>query len=88
MTEAGPGTLRPAPAPPTAWDRFGRSWLRAAAAGLLGAAAGGAYAHFIGCRTGTCPLTSSVWRASLYGLAVGALIGWPVRRPDLTRTSR
>jgi hypothetical protein len=45
----------------------------------LGAAAGGAYAHFIGCRAGTCPITSSVWTASIYGAVVGALAGWPER---------
>ena len=47
------------------------------AAALLGGALGAAYAHFIGCRTGTCPLTSNVWTASLYGGAVGALLAWP-----------
>jgi hypothetical protein len=49
----------------------------------LGAAAAGAYAWFIGCETGTCPLTSNVWIATLYGTFVGAVAGWPARvRPS------
>jgi hypothetical protein len=60
-------------------QRLWRSPWRAALAAALGAAAGAAYAHFIGCRTGTCPLTASVWRAALYFGAIGALAGWPAR---------
>jgi hypothetical protein len=54
--------------------------LRATIAVAIGAAAGAAYAHFIGCRTGTCFITSSVWAASLYGAVVGAVAGWPSRK--------
>ena len=67
------------------WRRLWRSPARAAATAVLGAAAAAAYAHFIGCRTGTCPLTSNVWVASLYGGAVGAIVGWPDRRSDAAR---
>ena len=62
-----------------AWHRFSRSHLRTLAAGLLFASAAAAYAYLVGCRTGTCPLTSNVWTASLYGAFVGAIVGWPVR---------
>jgi membrane associated rhomboid family serine protease len=62
------------------WRRLWRSNARAAAAAALGAAGAAAYAHFIGCRTGTCLLTSNVWVASLYGALVGAVVGWPDRR--------
>ncbi len=55
---------------------FLRSRWRALATAAAGAALGAAYAHFIGCRTGTCPITSSVWTASIYGAVVGALMGW------------
>lgn len=76
-----------APAPPPRarerrsglWARFSRSHARAVAAGILGGGAAAAYAHFIGCRTGTCPLTSNVWVAAIYGTTVGALVGWPNR---------
>jgi hypothetical protein len=49
-----------------------RHWRTALGAGL-GALAGGLYAHFVGCRTGTCALTSSVWKASLFFGITGAL---------------
>ncbi|HEY6001935.1 MAG TPA: DUF6132 family protein [Anaeromyxobacter sp.] len=62
------------------WRSLWRSHARAAAAALLGGGAAAAYAHFVGCRTGTCPLTSNVWIASLYGAALGAVLGWPERR--------
>jgi hypothetical protein len=61
---------------------LGRAWRspwRTAAAALLFGGAGAAYAHFVGCHTGTCPLTSNVWTASLYFGVVGAVVGWPAR---------
>lgn len=61
------------------WARLSRSHARTAAGAVLCAGAAAAYAHFVGCKTGTCPLTSSVWTASLYGAFVGALLGWPDR---------
>jgi hypothetical protein len=41
----------------------------------LGALAGFLYAHFIGCKTGACPLTSNVYTAALYGAVIGFLAG-------------
>lgn len=73
---------------PGRWGRLARSPLRAVITGLLGASAAAAYAHFVGCRTGTCPLTSSVWIASFYGGAVGALVGWPDRRAEARARAR
>ncbi|WP_242354842.1 DUF6132 family protein [Anaeromyxobacter sp. SG64] len=43
-----------------------RAHWRTAGGAAVGAAAGAAYAYFIGCNTGTCPLTSSVWTAALF----------------------
>jgi hypothetical protein len=54
-------------------------WARAVLTGAVGAALAGAYAHFVGCKTGTCPITANVWTASLYGLGVGLAVGWPAR---------
>jgi membrane protease YdiL (CAAX protease family) len=64
------------------WSRFSRSPARAAVVAVLCASAAFAYAHFVGCRTGTCPLTSNAWIASLYGGVTGAVLGWPNRRRD------
>lgn len=69
------------------WAKLSRSHLRAALAVATGAAVGGLYAHFVGCATGTCPLTSSVWRGLLFGGFVGGLAGWP-SRPASTPGSR
>ncbi len=62
---------------PPPWRKLARYRLPLAV--LAGAAAGAAYSHFIGCRTGTCPITSNVWIATLYGAFVGGLAGWPPR---------
>jgi len=58
----------------------GRRWLFTAVAAALGAGLAGAYAYFIGCKTGTCSLTSDVPTASMLGSVLGALVGWPARR--------
>ncbi len=63
----------------TRWRKLSRSHLRTIIAAALGACAGAAYAHFVGCRTGTCLITSTVWGASLFGALVGAVLGWPTR---------
>ena len=45
---------------------------------VLGAVAGAAIGYltdrFIGCRTGTCPLTSNPWTAMLVWSIVGAIV--------------
>lgn len=46
-----------------------------------GAAAGAAYAHFIGCRTGTCAITSNAFTAAAFFGLVGALVATPGRPP-------
>ena len=59
--------------------RLARSPWRAAGAAALGAGAAALYARFVGCSTGTCPLTSNVWIAASWGAMVGAVLGWPAR---------
>ena len=61
------------------WRRLSRSHVRTAISMTLGASVGAAYAHFVGCHTGTCLITSTVWGSSLFGGAVGAVLGWPTR---------
>ncbi len=50
---------------------------RTAAGAALGAVAGALYAHFIGCQTGTCILTSSVRAAALFFGFMGAVVALP-----------
>lgn len=45
---------------------------------LIGAVIGGAlglgYYKFVGCSSGTCPLTSNPYVSTIYGLILGALV--------------
>ncbi len=54
-----------------------RAHWRTAAGAAIGAVAGAAYAYFIGCRTGTCPLTGDVRTAALFFGFTGAMVGFP-----------
>jgi len=46
---------------------------------FVGAAVGGVlgflYSKFIGCRSGTCPLTSNPYIATIYGAVLGGMLG-------------
>ena len=53
--------------------------LRIVIGALLGAGLGFAYYKFIGCSSGTCPLTSHPVIASLYGAVIGSLIASSIR---------
>jgi hypothetical protein len=46
---------------------------------VIGGGLGFAYYKFIGCSTGTCPLTSNPWISSIYGAILGALIATSFR---------
>jgi len=48
-------------------------WLGRVGPVLLGAALGFGYYKFVGCRTGTCPITSNPWISTLYGAMMGSL---------------
>lgn len=78
-TTPDPNAAAARSAPGVGLARLWRSPWRTAAVALLFGGAGAAYAHFVGCHTGTCPLTSNVWTASLYFGVVGAVVGWPAR---------
>lgn len=41
---------------------------------VVGAVLGLAYQRFIGCRTGTCPITANPWVSTLYGATMGFLL--------------
>ncbi len=58
-----------------------RHW-RTALGAAAGATGGALYAHFVGCRTGTCLITSSVWTAGAFFGLTGALVAMPGPRRD------
>jgi hypothetical protein len=41
---------------------------------IVGAIGGFAYYHFVGCSSGTCPITSKPLNSTLYGAMMGALL--------------
>ncbi len=61
--------------------RHGRTVIGAA----VGAIGGALYAHFVGCRTGTCVITSSIWTAGLFFGVTGALVAMPGPKRDAGR---
>ncbi|HET8541213.1 MAG TPA: DUF6132 family protein [Anaeromyxobacter sp.] len=65
-------------------DLARRHW-RTALGALVGGGGGALYAHFIGCHTGTCAITSSVSTAALFFGVTGALVAAPGPRRDPPR---
>jgi hypothetical protein len=51
-------------------------------AGILGAAAGFAYYHFIGCASGTCPITSNPYISTGYGAVLGLVLASGRKKPE------
>jgi hypothetical protein len=43
---------------------------------LVGGGLGFAYFYFVGCRTGSCPITSSPIISTAYGSLIGGLVGF------------
>ncbi len=44
---------------------------------VAGAALGYAYYYFIGCNTGSCPITSKPWNSVFYGMLLGGI--WTIK---------
>lgn len=52
----------------------GSLWVKRLAFAFAGAAAGFAYYYFIGCYSGTCPISSNPYISTAYGFVMGALL--------------
>ena len=53
-----------------------KNHVRLLAFSLVGAGLGFAYYFFIGCRTGTCPISSNPFISTAYGALMGGVLGW------------
>lgn len=42
---------------------------------IVGAICGYLYYHFVGCNSGSCPITSNPWGSLAWGLIMGWLVG-------------
>ncbi|HGY56597.1 MAG TPA: hypothetical protein ENK44_12885 [Caldithrix abyssi] len=60
---------------------FKHRWAKPLVFGLIGMSAGYAYYYFIGCTSGSCPLTSNPFITTGYGLGAGLILGWDGKRP-------
>jgi Family of unknown function (DUF6132) len=52
----------------------GSLWRKRILFGFLGALGGYGYYYFVGCRTGTCPISSNPWISTMYGIAMGLVL--------------
>lgn len=52
---------------------MGSMWRKRVLFSLLGALGGYAYYYFVGCRTGTCPISSNPWISTIYGVGMGLM---------------
>lgn len=55
-------------------------WLKRVVLVATGALAGYGYYFFVGCVSGTCPITSNPYVSTAYGAAIGALLAWDKRQ--------
>ena len=51
---------------------------------IVGGIAGFAYYHFVGCASGTCPITSSPYISTIYGALMGYLLFDMFKRNEKT----
>lgn len=49
---------------------------------LVGAALGFGYYYFIGCGTGSCPITSNWHISTVYGAAIGLALAFPSKKKN------
>jgi hypothetical protein len=53
---------------------------------LIGAVAGFSYYYFIGCKTGSCPISGSPYISTLYGAVIGLVLVLPGKKRNKEET--
>ncbi len=59
-----------------------RRWFKLTIGVVVGAILGYLYYFFIGCRTGTCAITSSPVNSMVYGAVMGLILTFPTNGKD------
>lgn len=54
---------------------------------VVGGLLGYSYYFFIGCRTGSCPITSNPWISTIYGAFAGLIISIPSKKKNDNQTN-
>lgn len=67
-------------------ELFKRHWLTIAGV-VIGAIGGFLYWRFVGCSTGTCPITSSPVNSSIWGAVMGGLLLSMFRKEETSAKS-
>jgi hypothetical protein len=62
----------------------GSIWRKRILFSLIGALGGFAYYYFIGCRSGTCPISSNPWISTAYGAGMGLILTIAERKKEKT----
>lgn len=57
------------------------------AGALIGAIGGYLYWFYIGCSSGTCPITSSPTISTIYGILMGTLLGGSFKKKNKRKTN-
>jgi hypothetical protein len=52
----------------------GLVWFWRIASVAVGGGAGYAYYRFVGCKSGTCPITGNPWLSTIYGAVLAAML--------------
>jgi hypothetical protein len=63
---------------------LGSPWRKRFFFSVLGAVGGYAYYYYIGCLSGTCPISSNPWISTSYGAIIGLLLAASGKKPSQT----
>jgi len=63
----------------------GSIWRKRILFSLLGASGGYAYYYFVGCASGTCPISSNPYISTLYGAGMGLILTVGERKKMLSK---
>jgi hypothetical protein len=59
-----------------------KKWIKRSVFTITGASAGFAYYYFIGCNSGTCPISSNPYISTAYGAVMGMIISFTKNEPE------